>query len=74
MELRLFNLRAGFGRKDDTLPPRFLKTPLKEGNSRGRVVELEKMLDEYYEARGWTEEGEPRAELLEELGIEGHAR
>jgi aldehyde:ferredoxin oxidoreductase len=56
------------------LPPRFLKTPLKEGNSRGRVVELEKMLDEYYEARGWTEEGEPRTELLEELGIEGHAR
>ncbi len=71
---RLFNLRAGFGRKDDTLPPRFLKTPLKEGNSRGRVVELEKMLGEYYEARGWTEEGKPRAELLEELGIEGYAR
>jgi len=66
---RLFNLRAGFGKKDDTLPKRFLETPLKEGNSRGRVVELEKMLEEYYVVRGWTSEGVPRPELLEKLEI-----
>jgi aldehyde:ferredoxin oxidoreductase len=66
---RWFNVRAGFSRKDDTLPPRFLKEPLKEGNSRGRVVELERMLTEYYEVRGWDSEGRPTEEKLRELGI-----
>lgn len=67
---RLFNIKAGFGREDDTLPERFIKTPLEEGNSRDRTVELDEMLDEYYEARNWTEEGVPKPELLKELGIE----
>ena len=66
---RLFNVKAGFSRKDDTLPPRFLQEPLKEGNSRGRVVELDKMLPEYYKIRGWDEEGRPTAEKLEKLGL-----
>ncbi len=66
---RLFNVKAGFSRKDDTLPPRFLQEPLKEGNSRGRVVELDKMLPEYYKIRGWDEEGRPTAEKLKELGL-----
>ncbi|MFN4133123.1 MAG: aldehyde ferredoxin oxidoreductase family protein [Candidatus Hadarchaeales archaeon] len=66
---RLFNVRAGFSRADDTLPQRFLKEPLKEGNSRGRVVQLEKMLDEYYRVRGWTSEGVPTEAKLRELGL-----
>lgn len=70
---RLYNIRAGLGKKDDTLPRRFLETTLKEGNSRGRVVELDKMLAEYYAERGWNSEGVPKPELLKKLGIEEYA-
>jgi aldehyde:ferredoxin oxidoreductase len=68
---RLFNAREGIGRKDDTLPARFLREPLNaEGPSHGAVLELEPMLDEYYRARGWDEAtGLPRPEKLRELGL-----
>jgi len=66
---RLFNIREGFGRRDDTLPPRFLKTPLPEGGSRGRTVFLEEMLKEYYDLRGWDSEGVPLKSKLTELCI-----
>jgi len=66
---RLFNIREGFGRRDDTLPPRFLKTPLPEGGSRGRTVFLDKMLKEYYDLRRWDSEGVPLKSKLRELGI-----
>ncbi|MFH1820880.1 MAG: aldehyde ferredoxin oxidoreductase C-terminal domain-containing protein [Methanobacteriota archaeon] len=67
---RAFNVFCGIRRKDDTLPERFLSEPLKKGGSTGRVVNLEPMLDEYYEARGWNKKnGIPSKEKLEELGI-----
>ncbi|GAB4323322.1 MAG: aldehyde ferredoxin oxidoreductase family protein [Promethearchaeota archaeon] len=71
---RCFNLREGFGRADDSLPPRFLETPLAEGASAGRVVDLEALLDEYYEARGWDERGVPRRDTLAKLGLETEVR
>jgi aldehyde:ferredoxin oxidoreductase len=68
---RLFNVREGFSRKDDTLPQRFLSEPLTEGPSKGSTVDLDPMLDEYYQARGWhVESGHPTAEKLKELGLE----
>jgi aldehyde:ferredoxin oxidoreductase len=67
---RLYNLRAGFTRKDDTLPPRFLNEPLKEGGSAGQVVHLEEMLTEYYRFRGWNQEGIPTPKKLAALGLE----
>lgn len=66
---RLFNIREGFGRRDDILPPRFLKTPLPEGGSRGRTVFLDEMLKEYYDLRRWDSEGFPLRSKLRELGI-----
>ena len=66
---RLFNVREGFGRKDDTLPDRFLKEPLSTGPTRGQVVELEPMLNEYYKFRGWDHEGRPTERTLERLGL-----
>ncbi len=66
---RLYNLREGFSKKDDTLPPRFINEPLKEGVSRGHVVPLDIMLDQYYFVRGWDENGIPRNDLIEKLGI-----
>ncbi len=68
-----FNVREGFTREDDTLPERLLTEPLKGGASKGHFVsrdELNQMLDEYYEARGWdVETGAPSREKLEELGL-----
>jgi aldehyde:ferredoxin oxidoreductase len=66
---RLFNLKAGLTGKDDTLPPRMLKEPMPEGPAKGHVVELDKMLPEYYRLRGWDENGVPTPEKLKELGL-----
>jgi aldehyde:ferredoxin oxidoreductase len=65
---RLFINRGGFNRKDDMLPPRLLKETMPEGLVKGHVVELEKMLDEYYEVRGWKD-GKPTKEKLRELEL-----
>jgi len=65
---RMFINREGFDRKDDTLPPRLLKERMPEGPAKGRVCELEKMLDEYYEVRGWKD-GKPTKEKMKELGL-----
>ena len=66
---KIFNLRAGCTREDDTLPPRLLEEPLTEGAPKGQVWEREPLLDDYYEARGWDREGRPTPEKLRELGI-----
>ncbi len=67
---RLFNLKAGLTGKDDTLPQRLLKEPISSGPAKGKVVELDKMLPEYYDLRGWDREGVPTPERLKELGLE----
>ncbi len=66
---RLFNLKAGLTKADDSLPKRLLKEPHKEGPSAGVTVNLDAMLPIYYEERGWTEEGVPSKEKLTELGL-----
>lgn len=66
---RLFNVKAGLTRKDDTLPKRFLTEPLSEGLSKERTVPLESMLEDYYRLRGWDKTGIPSKSKLDELGI-----
>ena len=66
---KVFNLKAGCTREDDTLPPRLLREPLTEGGPKGRVWERQPLLDEYYRARGWDREGRPTQERLRDLGI-----
>jgi len=70
---RIFNMRAGCTREDDTLPPRLLNEPLTEGAPKGRVWEREPLLDEYYSIRGWDRKGRPTPEKLSDLGIEPEA-
>jgi aldehyde:ferredoxin oxidoreductase len=66
---RLFLTRAGFSRKDDSLPPRLTETPAPTGPAKGLVCQLDKMLDEYYREQGWTEDGIPKKEVLGRLGL-----
>jgi aldehyde:ferredoxin oxidoreductase len=68
---RLYNLREGFTRADDTLPPRLLNDAVKDGPSKGWVSKLEPMLQEYYRVRGWDARGVPKPNKLKELGLEG---
>jgi aldehyde:ferredoxin oxidoreductase len=68
--------REGFGRADDWPPARFYEEPVPDGPLAGfRITEddLNTLLDEYYEARGWDENGRPKAETLIRLGLENVA-
>jgi len=70
---RLFNRREGFSRKDDSLPPKIMSVPIPECVSKGSLVTREgfdHLLDEYYQVRGWTEDGMPTPEKIETLNIE----
>jgi aldehyde:ferredoxin oxidoreductase len=75
---RLFNLREGFTKGDDTLPERLFTQPSTKGPSQGQVVDreaFEQMLNEYYQVVGWDKEtGTPTDEKLKELGINGLKR
>jgi aldehyde:ferredoxin oxidoreductase len=82
--LKALNVREGFSRKDDKFPPKWLE-PMKRGDEEVRMKDflgikvltaedLEKMLDDYYDERGWDiETGIPTREKLEELGLEDTA-
>jgi aldehyde:ferredoxin oxidoreductase len=66
---RDFNLRSGLTAADDTLPKRLLKEAAKTGPAKGRVSDLDQMLPEYYELRGWSKEGIPTDATRQRLGL-----
>lgn len=66
---RLWNLKAGLTRADDSLPKRLLTEGHKAGPSKGVTVNLDVMLPIYYKERGWTDDGVPSNEKLAELGL-----
>ena len=57
---RKMNIQFGTNSSMDTLPKRFMREPLKEGPSRGSVIDIQKMVKEYYRTKGWSEKGIPR--------------
>jgi aldehyde:ferredoxin oxidoreductase len=69
---RVFNLREGFGRKDDTLPDRLFE-PLESGPLQGKGIdrqEFQEALTQYYEAMGWDpKDGVPTRGKLAELNL-----
>ncbi|MCX5909473.1 MAG: aldehyde ferredoxin oxidoreductase, partial [Deltaproteobacteria bacterium] len=69
---RVFNIREGFGRKDDTLPDRLFE-PLESGSLKGQGIDrkaFEEAITLYYEAMGWDpKEGVPTRGKLAELNI-----
>jgi len=66
---RHYNNLAGFREGSDTLPRRFLEEASDQKGSEGHVCELDRMLEEYYAARGW-ENGVVPERKLRELAIE----
>jgi aldehyde:ferredoxin oxidoreductase len=66
---RLINLRLGITRADDTLPQRFLTEPRPSGGAEGVLPDLDLLLEDYYHARGWTQEGVPTPARLAALDL-----
>ncbi|MEM2210342.1 MAG: aldehyde ferredoxin oxidoreductase family protein [Nitrososphaerales archaeon] len=66
---RMYNVRCGISKKDDTLPLRILTLRRGEGGAADNLPPLDKMLKQYYQYRGWDDNGIPKAEKLLELGI-----
>ncbi len=70
---KLFNIREGWTRADDSLPPRVLQEKLSDGVAAGVGLtreELDYMIGGYYRARGWTEDGLIPESRLRELGLD----
>ncbi len=67
---RVFNVRMGAKRDDDSLPKRFLEEPMVDGAAKNQVVELEPMLKEYYAERGLDGNGKPMEKKLRELNLD----
>jgi aldehyde:ferredoxin oxidoreductase len=69
---KLFNIREGWTRKDDTLPSRVLTETLPTGVVQGvglTKADLDMMIQGYYYARGWTAEGLIPEQKLRELEL-----
>ena len=66
---KLFNLKAGLGKQDDTLPKRILEEPADVGTAKGLVCKLDEMLPEYYQLNGWDADGVPTRETLARLDL-----
>ena len=69
---RLFLVKAGFTRADDTLAQRMME-PMPAGPLKGETFDLDLLLDDYYAARGWDANGIPTRQRLERLGIADYA-
>jgi aldehyde:ferredoxin oxidoreductase len=60
----LFGARA----VDDNLPER-LMMPMEDGPTQGSVPDMDLMLNEFYEMRGFNKNGVPRKNILEKLNL-----
>ncbi|MCK4500222.1 hypothetical protein KAU11_06980, partial [Candidatus Babeliales bacterium] len=66
---KLFNLESGILPGEDKLPKRLLEEEIPSGPSKGWKHKLNELLPQYYKERGWSEEGIPTKEKLNELGL-----
>ncbi|MFW6266549.1 MAG: aldehyde ferredoxin oxidoreductase family protein [Halanaerobiales bacterium] len=66
---RKFNLEAGIEPDQDSLPSRFTEDPLPDGPQKGVTSHYEEILPEYYEIRGWSEDGYISDAKMEELEL-----
>jgi aldehyde:ferredoxin oxidoreductase len=69
---KLFNIREGWQPADDWLPMRLLSEPIRDGVAQGVELsadELREMIESYYRARDWNENGFIPESKLSELGL-----
>jgi aldehyde:ferredoxin oxidoreductase len=69
---KLFNIREGWTRSEDTLPKRMLSERLPDALGPGAqlpVERLNEMIAAYYRERGWASDGQVPTELLEQLQL-----
>lgn len=66
---RMYNVKCGITRSDDTIPKRILSQPRTRGGAKGNLPPLEPMLDEYYIARGWDKNGIPLEATVDRLNL-----
>ncbi len=74
---RAFNVRENVRRHNDRLPYKIMHDPIPDGPSAGMHCpddELQGMLDAYYGLRGWDQDGVPKGETLDGLGLADVAR
>jgi aldehyde:ferredoxin oxidoreductase len=68
---RMYNVKLGISRKDDTIPPRLMIHEKKSGAAAGSVPNYPRIMQDYYEYRGWSNEGIPTETKLEQLDLSG---
>ncbi|MHA2225302.1 MAG: aldehyde ferredoxin oxidoreductase family protein [Candidatus Hodarchaeales archaeon] len=71
-QIRLFNVREGMNSSHDVLPERFYEEEAPKGDAKGQKINLdtfEKAKAEYYELRGWDQDGNPTKKKLEALNL-----
>lgn len=66
---RTFDVREGIDIRHDTIPERLLQNPMPRNPAKGQIFELDKLLKDYYDVRGWDKRGSPTREKLVELGL-----
>jgi len=79
---KMVNVKEGFTRKEDKVPDLWFR-PMESPEGRIEMQDyyktktltkedVEKLLDDYYDERGWSEDGIPTRERLEKLGLEAY--
>lgn len=70
---RAYLVKHGIRREDDVPPRHFIETPIPDGPSKGKTIDMEKfeeLKDAFYELRGQDKKtGAPRKETLKALGL-----
>lgn len=66
---RQFNLASGLSKKDDSLPKRLQKDYRKLSEKPENKIEIDQMLLEYYEQRGWSTDGIPESSITKILDL-----
>jgi aldehyde:ferredoxin oxidoreductase len=67
---RMYNCRLGVSRKDDFLPYRFMTLKRTGEDLTNQLPPIGRLLSDYYAYRGWSEDGIPKTQKLEELGLD----
>jgi aldehyde:ferredoxin oxidoreductase len=69
---RAFNVTRGMKRTDDSLPERLFEVAVPQGKHEGTRLDkkmFDTMVDDYYATSGWDENGVPKEDTFNKLGL-----